>query len=136
MDTVTLVNDMIGDGQKVVERLVRDGFEVTTAFWLKDAENGQWYFYVASPVVEQERLPRGYSRLHTIIRRMPQTHCIDPLEVKLVGRDEPITKDVLAVHQRSPGPAVCPIRWGGTRLGNVSVEGAYLYPLTITSASP
>ena len=58
---------------------------------------------------------------------------IDPLEIKLIGPSNPIAQDVLAILRRAPGPRVSPIRWRGTRLGNVSVEGAYLYPLPVTT---
>ena len=85
MDTNTLVNDLVEDGRRIVEQLPQDGFEVTAAFWLKKAEDGLWYFYIVSPVAEPERLNNAYGRLHTLIRRMPEPHWIDPLEVRLIG---------------------------------------------------
>ncbi len=129
MDTNTLVNELVEDGKKIVEQLPRDGFEVTAAFWLKAAEDGEWYFYIASPVAETERLSDAYRKLYTIIRSMPELRWIDPLEVKLIGPSNPIAIDVLAIHTRSGGLKVSPIRWGGKSLGDVSVEEAYLYPL-------
>jgi hypothetical protein len=122
MDTNTLVKDLIEDGSRIVEQLPQDGFETTAAFWLKAAEDGEWYFYIVSPVAENERLNDAYGRLYTLIRRMPEPHWIDPLEVKLIGPTDPI-------HNRATGQPISPIRWGGEPLGNVRVEGAYLYPL-------
>jgi hypothetical protein len=135
VDTTTLVDELIEDGRKIVEQLPQDGFEVTAAFWLKAAEDGQWYFYIVSPVAESERLSDAYRRLHTLVRRMPQPLRIDPLEVKLIGPSNPIAKDVLAIHNRASGAKVSPIRWGGKQLGNVSVEEAYLYPLPAAASS-
>ena len=135
MDTTTLVKELVEDGRRIVEQLPRVGFEVTAAFWLKKAEDGQWYFYIASPAAESERRNVAYSRLFTLIRRMPPPHWIDPLEVRLIGTSNPIARDVLAVHDRAPAPNGSPIRWGGTVLGNVHVEGAYLYPLRATVSS-
>jgi hypothetical protein len=129
VDTNTLVSELIDDGKTIVEQLPQDGFEITAAFWLKAAEDGQWYFYIVSPVAESERLNDAYRQLYTRIRQMPQTHWIDPLEVKLIGPSNPIAKDVLAIHNRAPASNVNPIQWGGKVLGNVNVEGAYLYPL-------
>lgn len=128
MDTNTLVSNLIEDGNSIVEKLPHDGFEVTTAFWLKAAEDGQWYFYIVSPVAEKERLNDAYRRLYTLIREMPP-RWIDPLTVRLIGPSNPVARDVLAIHTRAPGPNGCPIRWGGTVLGNVRIEEAYLYPL-------
>src|SRR5947209_3032757 len=129
MDTNTLVEKMIDDGQKLVEELPQRGFEVTAAFWIKVNEDEQWYFYIVSPAVDTEGPAQAYGRLHTLIRQMPQPFWIDPLEVKLIEPDDPIARDVLAIHGRSPGARVSPIRWGGKKLGNVNIEGALLYPL-------
>jgi len=133
VDTSTLVENLIDDGQKLLDRLPQEGFAVTAAFWLRPAEDCEWLFYVASPLVESDGIAEAYRRLHPIIRRMPQPFWIDPLEVKLVGESNPITKDVLAIHTRAPGPKVSPLRWGGKRLGSVNIEGAYLYPLPVTA---
>ena len=129
MDTDTLVENLIDDGQTLVKELPSRGFKVTAAFWLKASENGQWYFYIVSPIVQSEGLAAAYRRLHPIVRAMPQPLWLDALAIKLVGLNNPIARDVLAIHARAGDPRPCPIRWGGTRLGDVSVEGAYLYPL-------
>jgi hypothetical protein len=135
VDTNTLVDGLIEDGRRILDELPQGGFEVTAAFWLKAAEDGQWYFYIVSPVAERERMNDAYRRLYTLIRRMPEPLWLDPLEVKLIGPSNPIARDVLAIHQRVPGPTVGPIRWGGRQLGNVSVDGAYLYPLPAAAAN-
>jgi hypothetical protein len=134
MDTESLVENLIDDGQKLFEYLPQNGFTVAVAFWLKASEDGRWYFYLVSPVVDADGLPKAYRRLHTLIRRMPEPVSIDPLEIKLIGPENPIAKDVLAIHTRVPGPRPSPIRWGGTSLGNISIEGAYLYPLPVAAA--
>lgn len=133
MDTDTLVENLIDDGLKLVEELPGHGFDLTAAFWLQASENGKWYFYIVSPLVDAEGLAKAYRQLHPIVRRMPQPFWIDPLEIKLIGPNNPIAQDVLGVHRRATGPVVRPLRWGGKKLGNVSVEGAYLYPLPATT---
>jgi len=135
MDTTSLVNDLIEDGRRIVEQLALDGFEVAAAFWLKAAEDGQWYFYIVSPVPTGERLNVTYGRLHTIIRSIPEPQSIDPLEVRLIEPSDTLAKDVLAIHARAPGPKGRPIRWSGPQLGNVSIESAYLYPLPAAASS-
>jgi hypothetical protein len=127
VDTTSLVSDLIEDGRRVVEQLPRDGFEVTAAFWLKEADSGRWYFYVVSPAYETEGPFAAYMRLHATIRRL-NLDWLDLLEVKLIGPTNPIARDVLAIQQRAVGAKVKPLRWEGTQLGNVSVDGAYLYP--------
>jgi len=133
MDTDTLVEDRIDDGQKLVEELRQRGFNVAAAFWLKASENGKWHFYIVSPEVDAAGIINAYRQLHPLMRTVPQTFSINPLEVKLIGPSNPIARDVLAILSRAPGPRVSPIRWNGIRLGNTSIEEAYLYPLPVTT---
>jgi hypothetical protein len=76
---------------------------------------------------------QAYRQLHPLVWARPQPCWINPLAIKLIGPNDPIAKDVLAIHKRWPGPLACPISWGGILLGNVSIEGAYLYPLPATT---
>jgi hypothetical protein len=128
MDTVTLVSEQIDDGEKLVRKLSEKGFEVSAAFWILATDDAQWSFYIVSPLVESEGLAKAYRRLHEVARQIPQPSWIDPLNVKLIGPSSPIAHDVLAIHARTSGPQVSPIRWGGKTLGNLSIEEAYLYP--------
>jgi hypothetical protein len=133
MDTDTLVENRIDDGQKLVEELRQRGFNGAAAFWLKASENGKWYFYIISPEVDTAGIINAYRQLHSLMRTVPQVSWIDPLEVKLIGPSNPIARDVLDILSRTPGPRVSPIRWNGQRLGNTSIDGAYLYPLPVTT---
>jgi HEPN domain-containing protein len=133
MDTDTLVENLIDDGQKLVEELPQRGFEMTAAFWLKASEDGKWRFYIVSPLVDAEGSIKAYMRLHPLVRAMPQPFWIDPLKIKLIGPSNPIARDVTAILGRVRGPRVGPIRWRGTWLGDSSIEGAYLYPVPVTT---
>lgn len=133
MDTDTLVEKQIDEGWKVVEMLLQLGFEVTAAFWLKPSENGKWYFYIVSPVVETEGIIMAYRRLHPLFQLIPPSFGIRPTGIKLIGPSNPIARDVLDIYTRTPGPGGFPIRWRGTYLGNMSIDGAYLYQLPVTT---
>ena len=113
MDTDTLVENLIDDGQKLVAELPQHGLEVVAAFWLKPSVDGKWYFYVVSPVVDAEGLIKAYRRLHPLVRARPQPSWIDPLKIKLIGPSNPIARGMLAIPGRAPGPRVGPLRWGG-----------------------
>ena len=106
---------------------------MTAAFWLKASEDGKWRFYIVSPVVDSEGIFQAYSRLLPLVRAMPQPFWIDPLKITLISPSNPIGQDVTAISGRVRGPHVSPIRWGGKSLGNVSIEGAYLYPVPATT---
>jgi len=108
----------------------------TAAFWLKASEDGKWSFYLVSPVVDAAGLAKAYRLLHPLVRARPRPFWIDPLEIKLTGPSNPIARDVLGIHGRVRGPHGSPLPWGGTKLGNRSIEGAYLYPLPAATPSP
>lgn len=133
MDTDTLVDQQIDDGQKLVEKLLRRGFEVTAAFWLKASEDGKWRFYLIAPVVDTVGLAEAARRLHPAIYAAPHSVWISPLEINLIGPSHPLAKGVIAMQDRFPAPATVPIRYRGNYLGGVSVEDAYLYPAPATT---
>jgi hypothetical protein len=128
MVTDALVDKLLDEGRKLIEDLPRGGFPVLAAVWFKASENGKWYFYIVSPLVDTEGIRDAYGRLHPLARARPGPYRIDPLEIRLVGPSNPIGRDVLAALHRIPGPHVSPMLWPGTILGNESIEAAYLYP--------
>jgi hypothetical protein len=125
MDQVALVERQIDDGQKLVEMLRAGGFDVTAAWWMKASEERLWFLYIASKEVDEKGIAAAYRALSTARRGMEELW-VDTFEVKLVGADKPITKDVLRAFGRHPGRM--PLRYFGPPLGDVSVEEAYIYP--------
>jgi hypothetical protein len=131
MDQATLVEMQIDDGKRLVSMLADRGFDVTAAFWAKPSEEGLWFLYIASKVVDDEGLPAAYRRLNTAVRSMPELW-VSPFDIKLISVGNPIASDVKTVLSRSS--ATIPIRYHGARLGGVSIDEAYLYPPTPSHA--
>jgi hypothetical protein len=129
MDQVTLVEDQIDQGRKLVERLHRDGFDVTAACWVKEGESGRWYLYLASPTVDAEGKRNAYGRINATLRQMPQPFSIDPLAIKVVRERSPIAEAVAGVHKRHP--VGTPLHFHGTHFGGVDMEAIYVYPPTV-----
>jgi hypothetical protein len=124
MDQATLVDKQIDEGGEVIAELHRRGFDVTAACWLKTSEDSQWFFYIASTEVDTVGLVAAYRVVYLTIQRM-QRLWLDPFEVKLIGANNPIAKDILEFQQRYP--ARIPTRFRGTLLGAVHVDEAYIY---------
>ncbi|HEV3021817.1 MAG TPA: hypothetical protein VGX76_05100, partial [Pirellulales bacterium] len=122
-------------GQKLFEALLQHGFDVTTVFWLKAIDH-KWRFHIVSPIVDAEGTMQAYKRLHPIIWGMPQPFSIDPLSIKLIGPTNPIARDVIAAHGLLRVPPTQAIRWPGIQLGQVAIDGAYLYPLPAPTPTP
>lgn len=133
MDQTTLVAEQIEDARKLIDRLRDDDFPVKAAGWLQESGSGWWYLYLASPVVDEEGITKAYRRLVSVIQGMPAPFSIGPLEVKLVEADSHLVKDVTDLHRQHRGRSF--IRHGGPRLGDVSINGAYIFgPIPATVA--
>ena len=125
MDTDELVGFQIEAGRRALSELNQDGFEVTAAFWVKTAEEGIWFLYVATPLVESHGLAQTYRMLQASLSRL-QGIALSLSDVKLVGAQNPITTGVLNIIAKGPG--LLGIRYVGKRLGIMTIEEAYLYP--------
>jgi len=133
MDTNTLVEPLLEDGRKLVEHLLQRGFEVSVAMWLRTNDDNKWFFYIVSPIVDAEGSLNGYKQLLPLVREMPQPFSIEPMRIKILGATSPIGRDVLADLARYCGPRISPIRWPRIWLGDTSIDGAYLYPSSVTT---
>jgi len=118
----------INDGAKIVEKLREGGFDVAAAWWMKTSEEGQWFLYIASKQVDELGIAAAYRKVSSLMRTLGQLW-VDRFEVKLVAPENPITQDVLAILGRFRDRLGT--RYGGGKLGNVSIDGAFLYPLPV-----
>jgi hypothetical protein len=130
MDTATLVDVQIADGQKLIEQLALDGFDVSVAFWLKfkSGENDPWFFYVVSNRVDEVGLQAAYRAVHKSVQKIsaPWGPFISRSELRLVGVNDPIGKDVRSIQKQYSDRR--PIRDRDVRLANAEIEEVYIYP--------
>src|SRR5260370_42378433 len=98
MAQAALVEMQIKEGQTLIDRLTHEGIEVTAAAWVKESESGDWYLYLATPLVsEGGRKGPAYRRVNTVIREMEKEGFgMDPFEKKVVGPHDPIARDMVA----------------------------------------
>src|SRR4051794_3263270 len=125
MDTELLVDSRTEDGRKLLAELMRDGFHVTVAFWVKTSEEGLWALYVASDAVDPARIGDAYPTVYACLRRIPEAS-VEPSEIKLIPASHPLAAAAQEVRDRDRGRM--PIRLHGKRLGDLSVEEVYVYP--------
>lgn len=126
----TLVEKQIEDGAKVVHKLRETGFDVAAAWWMKSSEEGLWFLYIASKEVDDKGIRAAYRAIHVVMGGLGPLW-VDRFEVKAVGLADPVTKDVLDILARAAGRM--PSRFAGTRLGNVSIDGSYIYPPVVAA---
>jgi hypothetical protein len=122
MDTATLVDEQIVEGKSLVNQLKERHFPVSAAFWVLTSDEGLWFLFIASPVVDEEGLAAAYRRVNTELSRCG-VRGILRTDIKVVGVGDPIAID--AMKYRSNAQST---RYGGRKLGNLIVEEAYIYP--------
>jgi len=128
MAQASLVEMQIKEGQRLIDRLAQEGVAVTAAAWVRESDSGDWYLYLATPLVGQDGATRpAYRRVNTVIREMlKEGFGMDPFAKKVIGPHDPIAKDIVANRGGRPGGPPTPFR--GSRLGYLAVEEAYVYP--------
>jgi hypothetical protein len=137
MGTASLVADQLEVGQKLIEELVCDGFDVTVAFWVrfKSDEDGP-LFYIVSRTVDEQGLHAAYLAVRAVLLRIPAPwgpwNSVSEFgELRLVGLNDPLARDVLALRDRHPGRN----RFREANIGNETVEELYIYsPMTRSAA--
>jgi hypothetical protein len=127
MDSFPLVAEQIADGQRLVERLVQSGFPVAAACWAMTPDDGQWYLYLVSPAVDAKGPLSAYGRILSVVRELEEpTFGVEPMQVKLIGPSEPLGRGLVEFNEQSGTKK--PTRHPGGRIGDATVEAAYIYP--------
>jgi hypothetical protein len=126
MDQTPLVAEEIADGKRFLDRLAEEGFPVTVAGWLRESDNGRWYLYIASPVVDHQGIRNAYGRINDLLHQMPQPFLVSHFGIRAVGTYRPIVAAMLDLQRRNPGRSFFHI--GGSFLGDREIDDAYLYP--------
>ena len=122
MDTDALVERLIDDGRQLVARLAEDGVRVTAACWVKPGDD-QWSLYISTPLVDESGPLAAYQAIARSLVTLSDSS-LSTSDIKLIGDEHPITKDVLGILQRQVG-ATRPRR---PLLGGTAVDEVYVYP--------
>jgi hypothetical protein len=125
MDTITLVDDQIDDGQGLLARLARENIPVRAACWVKPVDEDRWSLYIATPLMD-EKGPIGAYREVLRVMRLLGPRWVTSSDVKLIGEKHPLTGELLELLRRHPGRT--PIRSRGPMLGGLFAEEVYVYP--------
>lgn len=125
MDTELLVGNRFEDGKRLIAELVRDGFDVAVAFWVKTHDEGLWSLYVGTTAADRQPKGDTYVRVFACLTRIPDPS-IEFSDIKLISPTNPVARAAMAIRDRSP--ARIPIRFQGERLDKLAIEEAYIFP--------
>jgi len=125
MDKTALVERNIEDGIRLLEALDQADFQVSVALWLYVAEDEEWRFMVASPLVDQRGTKESYAFFQGVLARLFPPSGISLKQVSVVSPKHDLIKLFRgAVHT---GPGISGIRFTGNTINDVFIEDAYIY---------
>lgn len=125
MDRNTLVKRRVVDGRRLLGRLLENGVPVSMACWAKTGDDWYWYMHIASDLVDRKGKLEAYREVLAALRTIEGT-CISSSDLKLIGADDPMTREVLGMLATAPAGA--PIRLRDERLSSVGTGDFYIYP--------
>jgi hypothetical protein len=124
MAQATLVDHQLDDVPRLIDQLRKENVDVRAAFWYYRSEADQWYLYIVSDIVDQKGAIEAYKAVHQVMGKLNDLW-IDPMEVKLIGPDDPLAKAMIDFRSKRRSPL--PARVQGTNLGKIYIESAYIY---------
>jgi len=131
-----VVSQQTDQGERLIKALAEHGFDVQVAFWAKPTDEGKWFLYLASSMVDDKGPAAAYRFVHEILRK--KSVFIDPLEIRVIGLNDSLTEAALAATKpnvpdspyavRNPKPYPGMTSFEGPTLGGLNIDGAYIYP--------
>ena len=124
MDTTTLVTNRIDDGRRLLARLANRGVDVAVAGWLETGDEGRRYLYIATGMVDEVGPAKSYSAVYAALDAI-RPHTISDSDIKLIGPNHLIARDLLSVRRDDLGSNST---GGRFEVGPSLVEDSYIYP--------
>jgi hypothetical protein len=131
MDTISLVDEQVESGRRLLEQLSAADFPVRAACWAKPADEDRWSLYVASPAVDKKGVTSAYREVFRVLRSIENSWVTDS-DVKLIGEGNSVTSGILDIQKRYPGRMATRSR--RPLLGDLPVDEVYIYPPAMASA--
>lgn len=125
MDQALLVEEQIDAGKSLISLLIREGFDVRAAAWVKPSEDDRWLLYLVSKEVDDRGLSAAYRAVHPVLRKL-DAPWISLTDLKLISPSNPVATDILGINQKYPGRLSTRTRQ--PHLGGMSTDEALVYP--------
>ena len=111
---------------------MRDGLEISAAFWMYTNDDERWRLYIATESVNSIGIKNSYMMVVFAQKNMPELR-IDSFEVTLLEPNRPLAAAMIDRLSRVPAGSDAWIE--KVRLNDVYVELAYLYPILTVKSS-
>ena len=102
MDSIPLVDQLIDDGERLLDRLSADGMAVHTAFWTLAEGKDRWVLKVATPMVAESGRAATYQAVFASLRSLSDLSLSDG-DIYLLRPDEEGVEDARRDAERGGG---------------------------------
>jgi hypothetical protein len=118
-------------GRHLIEALDRSDFPLPAAFWLYNPYANEWKLWIATPLVDQNRLEVVYGRLYEIARTLPEFPALLS-SIILTSPKNDLILQLKSVIRTGPSD-IAGIRFTQNVVNGVYIEDAYIYRLALPS---
>ena len=121
----SLVATEIRDGQRLINLLARQNFEITAAGWAKMSDDDYWYLYIASPEIDDKGRAFGFKSIQTILAQHREID-IDTSDINVIGSTEPFARGLMEVQDHHLGGSIK--RCDGQPMAKTVIDQLVVYP--------
>jgi hypothetical protein len=122
-------------GNRLLDILDTNGFEVVAAFWLYQPELDEWQYYAATPLVETEGPLKLYQRIQSLLANAQPPLDIALGDVTLVNPNSNLVRSLRRIVKIMPGEQGMLLRRNTADIGGAGVEEAYIYRMLSPDSS-
>ena len=125
MDTTTLVEKQIANGQALLRALDQENVPVQAALWWYEPEAEEWRFLLATPLLESKGPREVYRKIQAVLETLPSDQRIPLASISVVGLNDERIKALRMLIRTGPG--IHRIRLSKNAVNNLFIEDAYVY---------
>ena len=133
------MREQVDGAERVIAKLPGRGLALAGACWAKTTDYGKWQLYLVAPAAENADSRPAYQILRAVIQELEAEwghplERIDPFTVFILAPSEGLAPGLVRQYQQYPNPHAA--WYSGSQLGDVSIEGAYIYPAKLFAPHP
>ena len=80
----------------MIEELVKEGYDLTVAFWARPIEEEKWFLYISSTVVNDKGIAMAYKIVYDAVSRMPELG-FDIFDIKVLAAHDVMAQAALGI---------------------------------------
>jgi hypothetical protein len=126
VDKTELVKEKREEGEALVRELDRIHFPISSAFWFRLEDTGEWRLILASPIVKDKGPDFAYQKIQEALSSLTSPVTTKLTDIWLVKETEPVVR-ALAISFKTPKQSISNVDMYNCTTSGVYVSGAHVY---------